>query len=226
MRRSEPQNSLSIRNQPLGQLATAGHRIEGWLFDIDELGPSVTLWVYDNDGRLHRLTDEFYPPVYAHGDRAKLKRLAADMIKRDLITGVRWVRKREFWSGDEIEALQLNVSDSSHLLKLREIAAKLDREIAFYNLDIPTPQYYLYLTKHFPLCRVEAHVDERGNVIEIAAMNSAWEIDHPTPPLRVMRMRGERIRPLTSASRIIIATDDDETVLHPASGAKAINTFN
>jgi DNA polymerase II len=202
------------------------NRIEGWLFDIDELGPSVTLWVYDNDGRLHRLTDEFYPPIYAHGDRAKLKRLAADMSKRDLITGVSWVRKREFWSGDEIEALQLNVSDSSHLLKLREIAAKLDREIAFYNLDIPTPQYYLYLTKLFPLCRVEALVDERGNVIEIEATNSAWEREHPTPPLRVMRMRGERMRPLTGASRIIIATDDDETVIHPVDGAKAINTFN
>ena len=43
--------------------------IEGWLFDIDELGPLVTLWVYDDGGRLLRLTDEFYPPVYAHGDR-------------------------------------------------------------------------------------------------------------------------------------------------------------
>jgi len=88
---------------------------------------------------LHRLTDEFYPPVYAHGDRGKLKQLAADMIKRELIAGLRWTRKREFWSGGEIELLQLNISDSSHLPKLREIAAKLDRDITFYNLDIPTP---------------------------------------------------------------------------------------
>ena len=107
--------------------------------------------------------------------------------------------------------LQLNVSDSSHLSKLREIAAKIDREISFYNLDIPTPQHYLYLTKLFPLCRVEARVDERGAVIEIAATNSAWEIDHPMPPLRVMRMRGERMRPLTEASRIVIATESDES---------------
>ncbi|HEV2665390.1 MAG TPA: DNA polymerase domain-containing protein, partial [Blastocatellia bacterium] len=185
-----------------------------------------TLWVYDDDGRLRRLTDEFYPPVYACGDRAKLKQLAADMSKRDLIAGVRWVQKREFWGGDEIEALQLNVSDSSHLPKLREIAGKLDRDVTFYNLDIPTPQYYLYLTKLFPLCRVKASVDERGNVIEINATNSAWETDQPAPPLRVMRMRGERMRPLTSASRIIIAMESDEIVIHPAGGAKAIHAFN
>jgi hypothetical protein len=226
MRRSEPQYPSPIRNQLPGGSATAGDRIEGWLFDIDELGPWVTLWVYDDDGRLRRLTDEFHPPVYAHGDRAKLKRLAADMSKCDLIAGLRWVQKREFWSGDEIEVLQLNMSDSSHLSKLREIAAKLDRDITFYNLDIPTPQHYLYLAKLFPLCRVKGRVDERGVVIEIAATNSAWEIDHPMPPLRVRRMRGERMRPLTAASRLIIATEDDETVLHPAVGAKAIDTFN
>jgi DNA polymerase elongation subunit (family B) len=222
MQRSEPQNSISIRNQQ----SAISNLIEGWLFDIDELGPLVTLWVYDDGGRLHRLTDEFYPPVYAHGERGKLKQLAADMSKRGLIAGVRWVQKREFWSGDEIEVLQLNVSDSSHLSKLREIAAKLDRDISFYNLDIPTPQYYLYMTKLFPLCRVNACVDERGNVIEINATSSAWEIRRPTPPLRVMRMRGERMRPLTSASRIIIATESDERVLHPAGGATAIDAFN
>jgi DNA polymerase II len=222
MQRSEPQNSLSIRNPRV----PIRNPIEGWLFDIDELGPWVTLWVYDDDGRLHRLTDEFYPPVYAHGDRGKLKQLAADMSKRGLIAGAQWVQKREFWSGDEIEVLQLNVSDSSHLSKLREIAAKLDRDISFYNLDIPAPQYYLYLTKLFPLCRVNARVDARGNVIEINAASSAWEIRRPTPTMRVMRMRGERVRPLTSASRIIIATESDERVLHPAGGAAAIDAFN
>src|SRR5262245_66545966 len=41
-----------------------------------------------------------------------------------------------------------------------------------------------------------------------------------------MRMRGERMRPLTSASRIIIATESDEIVIHPAGGAKAIHAFN
>jgi DNA polymerase II len=222
MQRSEPQNPLSIRNPRV----PTRNRIEGWLFDIDELGPWVTLWVYDDNGRLRRLTDEFYPPVYAHGGRGKLKQLAADMSKRGLIAGARWVQKREFWSGDEVEVLQLNVSDSSHLSKLREIAAKLDRDISFYNLDIPTPQYYLYLTRLFPLCRVNASVDELGNVIEINAANSAWEIDRQTPPLRVMRLRGERMRPLTSASRIIIATGSDERVLHPARGAAAIDAFN
>jgi DNA polymerase II len=202
------------------------YRIEGWLFDVDELGPAVTLWVYGDDGRLHRLTEEFHPPVYAHGERAKLKQLAADLIKQDLIAGVQWAQRREFWSGKEIEVLRLNVADTTYTTKLREIAAKLDREISFYDLDIPASQHYLYLRKLFPLCRLEADVDTYGVVIEIAAKNSAWDLDHPMPLLRVMRMRGERMRPLNPSSRIIIATDNEETSLYPADGAKAINTFN
>ena len=48
MQRSEPQNSISIRNLQ----SAICNLIEGWLFDIDELGPLVTLWVYDDGGRL------------------------------------------------------------------------------------------------------------------------------------------------------------------------------
>jgi DNA polymerase elongation subunit (family B) len=202
------------------------HRIEGWLFDVDELGPTVTLWVYGYDGRLHRLTEEFYPPVYVHGERANLKLLAADLIKQDLIAGAQWTERREFWSGEEIEVLQLNVADSSYMPKMREIAAKLDREISFYDLDIPASQHYLYLRKLFPLCQLEAGVDTRGEVIEISAMNSAWDLDHPAPPLRIMRLRGERMRPLKPSSQIIVATDGKEILLHPIDGPKTINTFN
>lgn len=196
------------------------------MFDVDELGSAVTLWVYDGDGRLRRVTDEFRQPVYASGDRAKLKQLATDLRRRDLVASARRTEKIEFWSGKEIEVMQLDVAESSNLLKLREIAAKLDREITFYNLDIPAPQHYLYLKHLFPLCRLVAETDRHGNLIEVAATNSPWDIDHAPLPLSVMRMRGERMRPLTGDSRIVIAVGADEFVLRPSEGAKAINAVN
>lgn len=62
---------------------------------------------------------------------------------------------------------------SARIVVILEIAAAPDREAPFYNLDVPTPQHYLYLTKLFQLCLLEAHVDEHGNVIEIAVTDSA-----------------------------------------------------
>ncbi len=201
-------------------------RIVGRLFDIDDLGPAVTLWVYDDAGRLHRLSEEFRAPVYTRGERARLKQLAADFARRGWITGLRWAERREFWSGDVIEVMQLNVSDSASQRRICEAAAQLDREVTFYDLDIPATQHYLYLKRLFPLCRLEAAVDSYSNVIEVAATNSAWELDHPLPPLPTVRMRGERMRPLNEKSRIIIATGNEETILRPAEGAAAIHAFN
>ena len=188
------------------------NKIEGWLFDVDELGPRLALWIYDAGGKLHRLTHEFSPPIYVSGARDDLKRLSSDLWRRGLGAGGRWEKRREFWTGEEIEVLRLNVSDSSKLSPLREIAGVFDQTLSFYNLDIPTAQYYLYLTGLFPLCRLECEADEWGNIIEIVARNSAYDLHHAIPALSVLKMRGEKMQPLSSKSRIIVEWDGKTSV--------------
>ncbi len=201
-------------------------RIEGWLFDVEEFGAQVVLWIYDRAGRLHRLTHAFQPPVYVSGPREDLKRLVADLGRQRLITGGRWTRRREFWSGAEIEVLQLNVETAAALPRLRQIANGLDERIDFYNLDLPTAQYYLYLMELFPLCRLECAADAAGNILEIAAKNSAYELDHALPPIAILRLRGERMQPQSSRSVILVEWKGGQHVLRMADGAKAIREFN
>jgi DNA polymerase II len=201
-------------------------RIEGWLFDVDELGPAVALWVYDAGGKLRRLTHEFSPPVYVGGARDELKRFSSDLWRRGLITGGRWGALREFWTGEETEVLQLNVSDSSNLPRLREIAGELDQQFSFYNIDIPTAQYYLYLSGLFPLCRLDCEVDHEGRVIEIAATNSAYDLHHTLPALSVLKLRGEKMQPLSAQSRILAEWNGKTEVFHLAGDTGVIDTFN
>jgi len=73
------------------------------------------------------MAHEFSPPIYVSGARDELKRLSSDLWRRGFVTGGRWEKRREFWTGEEIEVLRLNVSDSSNLSSLREIAAYLIR---------------------------------------------------------------------------------------------------
>src|SRR5262249_52483119 len=200
-------------------------KIEGWLFDVDELGSGVALWIYDAGGKLHRLTHEFSPPIYVSGARDDLKRLSSDLWRRGLVTGGRWEKRREFWTGEEIEVLRLNVSDSSHLSSLREIAGVFDQTLSFYNLDIPTAQYYLYLSGLFPLCRLECEADEWGNVIEIVARNSAYDFHHAMPAISVLKMRGEKMQPLSSKRRFIVDWDCKSSVFS-LTGAGVIPAFN
>jgi DNA polymerase elongation subunit (family B) len=201
-------------------------RLEGWLFDIDELGSEVAISVYSDDGRLVRITEEFQQPVYAQGERAKLKELASRLYRRGIISGVRWEERAEFWSGRQIEVLELHVADASVMPQLRKAAAALDRELTFYNLDIPMGQHYLYLRRLFPLCRLACEVDQSLNIIEIAATESPWKAEYQMPDLRRMNMRGHRMQPLGDESRIILECEGDEREIKLREGEKAVTEFN
>ncbi len=201
-------------------------RLEGWLLDLDGLGPEVALWVYTNDGRLVRLTEGFHPPVYVQGERSKLRSLASDLERRGIISHVRWAERQEFWSGRRIEVLELRVADSSLMPGLRRLAAARDREFIFYNCDIPAAQHYLYIKQLFPLCKLTCEVDASGNVLEVATTDSLWETDYNIPELRRLKLSGERMRPVTTESRIILECEGKQTIIRFRDGARAVHLFN
>lgn len=204
-------------------------QLEGWLFDVDDLGPEVALWVYTSDRRLLRLTDAFNLPLYVAGERARLKALASELERRGIIASVRWAERREIWSGANIEVLMLPVADSSVLPKLRRLAAERDREFTFYNCDIPAAQYYLYLKKLFPLCQLACEVDEAGRVLAMQATETDEideGLDYRLPDLRIVTMRGERMQPRSDKSRIVLECAGSATSVRFADGAQAIDSFN
>lgn len=188
----------------------ATQRLEGWLFDIDEFGSEVVLWVYDPSRRLHRLTHRFLPAVYVGGDRSTLLRLGCELEKRGLVGRFKWRKKREFWSGEPTDVLELTVADSSILPKLRNLVAARDTQFAAYNLDIPTPQYYLYTHGLFPTCRLEAMIDESKRVREIRSLDSAYDVRASLPRLRVMQMRGTLTLPLSPKSSVLLECDGED----------------
>ncbi len=204
----------------------ANRQLEGWLFDVDELGPEVALWVYSNDGRLIRLTEEFKPPVYVQGERATLRKLAWELERRGIISHVRWAERREFWSHNVITVLELYVADSSLMPKLRNLAASRDRELTFFNADIPTTQYYLYLKDLHPLCGLSCEVDQAGNVLEIAATSSVCGMDFTPPELRTLRMRGEKMRTVSEESSIVLECGGEQIKVRLQDGGQMIHSFN
>lgn len=200
--------------------------IDGWLFDVDELGTHVALWVYTNDGQLVKLSEEFQPPFCVTGEREALKQLTAQLYRRGWVTGGRWVERTEFWSGQTMEALQLHVRDASFLAPLRTFAATQDRQFQFFNLDIPVAQHYLSQRQLFPLGQLTGQIDERGNVLEITDTDSRWEVAYEPPKLKVMRLSGAAMRPLNPESRVLLECGDVQQTLWLKDGAATITAFN
>jgi DNA polymerase-2 len=199
---------------------------EGWLFDIDDLGPEVALWIYDEAGRLVRLTDQFCQSVYVQGQQTLLADLAGEMERRAFVTQSGWTDRIEVWSGDTIRVLELRIGDSSLMPQLRRLAAARDRDLVFYNCDIPAAQHYLYVKRLFPLCKLACEADPEGRVLELSALESPWNISLAMPKLNVMRMTGARMRPVSHASRIIFEQTGDELVLRLTEGAGAVESLN
>ena len=164
-------------------------KIQGWLFDLYPLQSSMILWIKGEDGLLHRFEDPFRSRFYAHGKRKDLLALFNTLQKERRATGYQWMRKKEFWSGDEVEVMEIEIGDSEHYAQLPKILHPWEERMTFYNCDIPLPQAYLYEKGLFPTgkCIVEV---EGGRIFEIQPdpSDSVWAGDGCLPDLRVMKL--------------------------------------
>jgi len=89
----------------------------------------------DEEGRFCRFEDPFRPRFYAQGRKA-IFLISSTLSREAAAAGYQWTRKKEFWSGDEVEVIEIEVVDSEHYAQLPE-APSMGREITFYNCDIP-----------------------------------------------------------------------------------------
>ena len=164
--------------------------ISGWLFDLYPLESSMILWIKMEDGSLCRFEDPFRPRFYAQGKRNDLFALFHFLQKERQAIGHQWMKKREFWSGGEVEVMEIEMGDSEHYDQLPRILPRWEESITFYNCDIPLPQVYLYEKGLFPTGRCMVEVEgSRIFAIHPDPSESLWLDDRDLPDLRVMELR-------------------------------------
>ena len=164
--------------------------IRGYLFDLYPLESSMVLWIKGEDGSLHRFEDPFRPRFYAQGKKDDLLALFHSLQKRQRVTGYQWAQKREFWTGEEMEVMEIEVGDSDHYAQLLKVLSSWEEKIVFYNCDIPSPQVYLYEKGIFPTGRCIGEA-EGSRIFEIQPdpEESVWTDDGCVSDLRVMELR-------------------------------------
>ncbi len=143
------------------------------------------------------MEDPFRPRFYAQGKKGDLLDLFHSLQRGQRAAGYQWTRKKEFWSGDEVEVIEIEVVDSEHYAQLPRILPPWEEKVTFYNCDIPLPQTYLYEKGIFPTGRCLVEI-EGNRVFEIHPdpSESVWVDDEDILDLRVMelRMDGDSIR--------------------------------
>jgi DNA polymerase-2 len=171
---------------------------QGWLFDLYPLDSSMILWIKEEGGCIRRFEEPFRPRFYAQGEKGDLFTFLHSFQKARQMTGWQWTRRKEFWSGDEVEVMEIELGDPSVYIQLPRILSPWEERITFYNCDVPLPQAYLYERGIFPTgkCIVEV---EGSRIFKIYAdlSESVWTDDRDFPDLRVMELRtnGDSIYP-------------------------------
>ena len=190
----------------------------GWLLDVYPLHDRMVLWVRTEEGKLLRFEDPFRFPIYAAGKRRILEKLAEGAVRKGFAAGSFWDRKMEFWSGQEIEVLALELSDYGRLPALLRKLPSLEDTVSFFNCDIPLAQYYLYSRGLFPMgrCGVECEGDQ---VRDVRPLDSPWDLEYAVPDLSIMEIfvEGSHLLPLGKGNTLAVRCDGKTLVFEPGS---------
>lgn len=155
----------------------------GWIFDVhpDYENNLMVLWIKTNNG-IERLTDEFYPTFYVHGNSGELE----DLRKRlEILSSIKDMRfeDRKIQLGKQRETRVLSVTmakygELNNTARLIDASGKY-RDFQLYNVDFELGQRYLLERSVFPLAHVET-ADAR----EFRLLDDQWSLDYEVPVLK------------------------------------------
>jgi len=200
---------------------------EGFLFDIHEGHDTVVLWIYQDDGQLLRVEADFQPKIYARGAPSVLRAVGEELMRRGFLEGWRMTEGIEFWSGTTIEVGEFTPRRYSHHRRVVNDLAEAVHESSLYNADLPIPQYYLYTSGLFPLCR--CGIESDGEVIaKIHCLSSPWDPEYRLPPLRRLGMKLLRNRfiPLGKGNSLVLSAEGLCYELHPRTWRELVEMVN
>jgi len=176
----------------------------------------MVVWLKKPDGKCVRLTDRWKPRIHVGGDYRELIDLACKSYVENSIFVDKFERAGDIEKSRVLEVVVENDEEATRL------AGRIQRESSYsnfrlYDVDIPSPQVYLYLKDLFPLALVEA--EERDGKIEWTLKDSRDTIDYKLPPLRKIRLeiktrKSKRIRTFEDElDSLRIITDHEETLV-------------
>ena len=184
--------------------------VTGWLFDVYEhREDGIVLWVIADSGERLRLRMEFPITFYVAGD-FKLLRAAWRFLSGK--AGLARTKRRDLFQGEQ-DVMSVTTHCTSHLFQ--ELQAQFP-ELDYYNVDIPCSLRFIAQTGVYPLgrCRILLNGER---ILTIEPLESPWEIDHSTMPMRKMEIFPDVDPAFRDPSSLKVKTERGSYVLnlHP-----------
>ncbi len=163
--------------------------ITGWLFDM-YAGPTeeVVLWVLGDDGARHRLWQPFPVTFYAAGPAPLLRALWRYLETQPVAVTLARAERRDLFQPDPLAVLAIQVSQPAAQPRLFQQVSREFPALSYYDADVVLTLRYAAAQGVFPLARCRVLTSPEGQVQQITALDSPWELDPVPPPLRVLSL--------------------------------------
>ncbi len=153
----------------------------------------MVIWLKKTDGSCVRLTDPWKPKIHVGGSYRDLLDLACRPGLENAIFVERYEKPGD---RERSRVLEVEVDGDREAVGLARNLEQFGRysKFRFYDIDVPSPQMYLYRKGLFPLAFVEA--EETGRGVSWTLKDSRESIDYQLPPLREVgfEIKTEKIR--------------------------------
>ncbi len=146
----------------------------------------MIIWLKKTDGSCVRLTDPWRPKIHVGGSYRDLLDLACRLGLEDAIFVELYEKAGD---RERSRVLEVEVDGDQEAVGLARKLEQFGRysKFRFYDVDVPSPQMYLYRKGLFPLAFVEAEETSRG--VSWTLKDSRESIDYQLPPLRQIDLR-------------------------------------
>ena len=174
-----------------------GLKHAGWILDLYHKAGQMVIWLKKTDGSCVRLTDPWKPKIHVGGSYRDLLDLAC---RPGLENAIFVERYEKAGDRERSRVLEVEVDGDREAVGLARKLEQFGRysKFRFYDIDVPSPQMYLYRRGLFPLAFVEA--EETGRGVSWTLKDSRESIDYQLPSLREVgfEIRTEKIRKIRS----------------------------
>jgi DNA polymerase-2 len=203
--------------------------ISGWLFDVYPSPNGITIWLIDEEGVKHTCYADFAPSFYLYLNPADMRRAEVLSAKCGIPVSTQRTKKRELYSNEEWDVLQVNVHDT---MKFREAVWFFEKyfpPFAFYDSNILPAQLYFYHTGLFPLAFGEYCVDENKKLSSFNLADKREAFEYTIPPLTMLTIRNANnfLPPkYRSVIQLEISYENNSYLLEQQNPAELLEAFN
>jgi len=149
----------------------------------------MTLWFLTANRTVQKVIDpSFCPAFYVHAQESALERLA-HLVSARFQADCGRTERMDIWQAKPILTLEIAVRDPTLFRSVVNFIQNADEEARLYNSDLMLASLYCWQRNVFPFARVEADVDEQGQIRVLTCADDPWALVYELPPLRIMEVR-------------------------------------